>query len=309
MKKICCLFIACIMIFTGLSMPAFAVRENVAVAQGVYDIADISEKCINALRKKVDDDFYSIVGLWGGRLSTGAVFNDMCIADLLSRYYAINGQINESRMYEAKEYLLSSRLITCSLSNDNKENLFAKYELSMYYLDKASNCLQKDDDELYDVINTERIFRRSNFLIEYAACDNRRVLQLNIDEVKEALQIIYDETPKNEEQFYLLLEAAGDLFNVYNSKIFKNNRILKNKNFDFNLEQDSDESDNSSSDMEYEREEEGVDKLCSENLKCSLSIDDSSVYYLRDILKTVLSGNFNIGHERAHIGFGALINN
>ena len=309
MKKICCMLMACMMIFTGISMPTFAMEGNATDVQSTYNIANISDENIIELKKEVDYTFYGLVEDKSFSASSGAVFNAMCEADLLSKYYAINGQARESRTYQAKGYVIASEFILYSLNGE--ENLFAKYELSLYYLNKSYECLQKNEDtELYKSISKEiRCILGKKFVRDYEKYNR---LKLNKEEKLGLILKIRKEIPKNEEELNLLLESAGDLFNGYNFYLLDDdNYALRDENPDFTLgdlpDQDLDELDeNEKKEMIYEREqEERFNKACSENLVCSLIVDGNSTKYrLVDVLKTVLKGNFEFGPGGAHIAFG-----
>ena len=303
MKKICCLLMACMMILTGFSIPTFAMEGNTEDVQGAYNIANIPEDRIMALRKKVD---YVCKLAIHGELKTdsGEFFDALCIADLISKYYANKGQVNEYKEYVAKRYLCAAGLIVSSESNI--DNFFNQFKLSIYCLDTAFTILsslsnrdpnyyegiEEDTFDLYASVLMPEKYRRAYVKI-LEAREARGEIITEEDIKGEVLEYgkgheLAEEYPKNEEEFEKVLNEAGTLFNGYNFKLFENNCILKN----------------------VENNLESADKLYSENHMCKLRVGkEDEGYKLGDVLSAVLSGCFDFGPGGVHIGFGALINN
>ena len=133
MKKICCMLMACMMIFTGFSMPAFAVNNLIR--------ENLTEDKISRLDGVVNDAFEGIAADMDFSDCEGILLDGMCSAILLCSYYKTrdNGRACE---YVAKRNIIGSEIIGYCASKRCADNLVV-LDLKRRYLSYAICCAEK----------------------------------------------------------------------------------------------------------------------------------------------------------------------
>ena len=127
MKKICSMLLACMMILTGFSMPAFADGEwEILVPQ----LENLKEDQVNKLECKVRDVFEAIKRKENFDARKGLLLDGMCCAQLLNYYYRWKGEKGKFIEYTIKAKICAVELIRyCIAENDPKNVNFLKYKV------------------------------------------------------------------------------------------------------------------------------------------------------------------------------------
>ena len=327
MKKICSLLMACMMILTGFSIPAFAMKwskEDIERACQYDRMTNLGRKvnnvCELVLKPEVfyNGIYYDFLGKVG--TNSCRFFEAMCASDLVAQYYASRGKEEEFKQYTAKRYWCAAGLIKSSESN--RDNLLTQFKLIVYCFEKACKIWNETIDlrkvEVKKEIkkdgldNLSLIYYKPRYgRIDCETADIRSAILLHfIEKYKEVYNVSLDlsegeklfceilsEKPKNEDEFLTMLMNADFLFNGYNFNLLKENSILEISDLD------------ALDDSDVEDEREGLDKSYSESYKCRLrGRKENEEYELGYILRMVLSGNFEFGPEGRHLGYGVMEN-
>ena len=308
MKKFFSMFLVFIMMFTSSFNFAFAAKksetgifndsQNTVEDFKMHNIANFSEKDIDYIKKEVNNLFAEItIGAQRPVCHSGFAFDCICFCDLISKYYGIKGKMKESREYLAKKYVFVSEFINYS---ESEEHLFARFELMLYCLNKACNCLQKNENvELYSAING-KIEDAYNSLVWIYKRKSKN--PFNEDECATMLQMVYNSIPDDEEEFDYLLNSSRDLLNGYNAFLYESDILIDRT--PQSVAQTNSESDSVLLDKSSTTSESNMYSGCrSENWLCSFGFDESKVYSLTYVLEEILKHNFEFGDKRVHIAF------
>lgn len=276
MKKICCMFLICLMVFSNFSERSFAAD--------VPNIKDLSEKNIYSLKVNVNDTFYNIVELKREDISRAVLLDSICCSNLLASYYNICNQKNLVKEYLAKMYVIQGELVLCSL----KDN-FRLLKLALFFFKQAIYFFETSDkQELCEKIKYMLIDIKQDVLSfieeskQYYSLDENKV---SIDD--------YLKGPNNIMDVINLIDNTKDLY-------FESDNILYGSKL---LIDENSESLNS---IPFENDSDVYDECLynSDECKCSLKLDPWKTYSVREVVCNILKGNFIFGENQTHIALG-----
>ena len=328
MKKICSMLLACMMILTEISMPTFAINGG--------DIVNLSKKEIEELTNKVDSTFAREIkneysydedsfdkGFYGNDFYDEDSYCDddfyydrvdlldgICCSNLPAKYYEAKENQEICKEYLAKMYVLAGELVCSCLPYPIKDiKSLDLFKLEFYFLDKACECVGEDHPNV-DLHST--LTKRYDFINEkLLAAIKLGKFYKNGEIDKNICREIYNNAPKNKEQFTTLLNNIKDIFNhceaFLNGKLFNiNDKVTREElnklKDDKNMSADS--CDDCMDDLESIVNILGPDKCI-----CSLTIDENGEYTLKDIVISILKENFEFGPGNTHIAFGIFMDN
>ena len=156
MKKICCVLMACMMIFTGLSMPVFAAGEgfqsqsnqihNLKIVKNdllksMIKRVSLNEVQISRLAVKVNDVFECVVEGVDFSECEGALLDAVCCCGMLADYYKVKQNDGKCNEYKAKADIISAMIIEILLKGRHNDLDILKAKL--FYLAFACDCAEK----------------------------------------------------------------------------------------------------------------------------------------------------------------------
>lgn len=274
MKKICCMFLACVMVLTGLSIPTFAVHEYNEIGKLSIEEVSILERKLNEVFNAMMDGEEEYLGC------RGKLLDGICYGNLLANYYEAIGNKRKSKKCLGKAYALAGEMMWCSVNKS-----LEPFALELYFFQKAVDCVKGSADgklrsnlkNRLDYIDT----KISDFIEES---------KLYKDSDKEKT---YNQVPKNERELSNLLESANEIFENLDD-FFEYSELMIKEDYEdefalFDLECDS-----------TEEPYNPVDKCI-----CSLKVDGGTVLYaIRNVIKDILKGNFCFCAQNVHIALG-----
>ena len=293
MKKCISVFLVCMMIVTGFSLPVFANNEN--------DIKNLSEENVNELQQITNDVFEQVLEPQDGFMNCrGPLFDGICCSDLLAKYYNENGMEELAKEYLAKMHTLEAELMWWSLS----ERIECA-QLEIYFLQRAVNDLKGCENEDLHEILSERLKSAKKNIKDFVIAKN---LYPNIG-IGEILNEVYKGVPKNEKEFKDLLDKADEIYHdlsdfldyglVFDDEICSNGECVP-----CSPESDSERSG------EDEYPGKSNEKPCPpDESECKLNVDVKNQYKVKDVVRSVLKGNFSFGDSNEHIACGLLYKN
>ena len=129
MKKICCMLLVCMMIFTGISMPAFAAEES--------DIQNLNDYQINMLKVQVDYVFKNVIKGADFSQNEGLLLDAVCCSDMLFRYYKAKHNEEQANEYLAKRYIISIPMIDILLKGKRNDLDIFRQKVSYLFMARS----------------------------------------------------------------------------------------------------------------------------------------------------------------------------
>lgn len=289
MKKLCCILLICMMLFTSLSIPVFAVEINIEnlSAQNIDDFKNEVDRIFNVIKDEGQESTDGTEREQSEFINCrGALLDGICCSDLIAKYCSANGRHEEAKEYLLKMYVMAAEMMWCSVDNS-----IEPFKLELYFLKEAANCVN-------DSTNAELC----EMLINKLAFINTKILKFTkkFEKYKEyseveILNMVYSGVPKSQEELNCLLNTTNEIFEDLGD--FLEYSVLLIDKISNSLM-----TPPCSGDEEFDEPDNQYDEFI-----CTLKVDRKKIYSVKNIVKKVLKGQFNFGKQNMHIALGFIL--
>lgn len=234
MKKICCMFLICMMVLTGFSVPVFADTE--------VRVDRLSSDDIGRLRKQTDEVFDKIVSEYGEKVPLGIILDSICYSDLIAKYYTGKDCKKEETLYLVKRDIMEGVLAIyiCNAYKDGKKFI----GLDLYFFKEANKLLREiinQEDEEIKKLHSIIVNILSDYGIFYALENEDKDIGKAVDKImiksrynkalgeqllSETKQKIQSNFPKNNQQLERMLWKLEKYLENNCSDIFNKSKLL-----------------------------------------------------------------------------------